>query len=350
MARQSDPHDRVALFASLDHAAPKHERRITVEDAERIAFDRYRMHATVERLTGERDENFRIRSQHGEFVLKVASPDEDLAVVDLALAAMRHVERVDPSFPSPRVRLDRAGLALTRVADGAGRERVARMLTWLPGMMLQSAPRTQALRAACGSTAARLALALRDFRHPAAARPMLWDLRQLARLRPMLDDLPGYSVASYIAEFLDAYEAATEPVFPRLRRQVLHNDMNLRNVLVDPADPRRIAGLIDFGDAVETALIADLAVAASTQLLQGSMAVRADIMDTVNAYRATLPLHEDEMKVLNWLIAGRLVSGLVIPPWHQAKHPSSGHFVRKSEADIAERIRIIETVRHMRLS
>jgi Ser/Thr protein kinase RdoA (MazF antagonist) len=336
----------VPLAAAAVHGV----RRISPEEAARIAFELHGLRAAIEPLTGEADENFRLSSPQGEFILKIASPAEDPAVVDLSAAALIHIARADPRFPCPRVCRDRDGRVVTAVKDAAGRDRLVRLLTWLPGQMMQSAPRSKALRVACGTLAARLALALRGFRHPAAARPRLWDVCLLPQLRPMLDDLPGYSAAPWIGRFFDTYEAVTTPAWRRLRRQVLHNDMNLKNVLVDPDEPSRIVGLIDFGDVSEAALAADLAVAASTQLLHGSSSVQADIMDTVDAYRSWLPLQDEELAILPWLIAGRLVSGLLIPAWHRAKNPASRHFPAKSEAAIAERIALADTVTRLRLS
>ncbi len=40
------------------------------------------------------------------------------------------------------------------------------------------------------------------------------------------------------------------PQLAGLRHQVIHNDLNLHNVLVDPKDGARVAGVIDFGDMV----------------------------------------------------------------------------------------------------
>src|SRR5262245_15052399 len=89
--------------ARLVHAP----QRLSPEEAEHIALRQYGLHARARPLTGESDENFHLESAQGEFVLKIASPAEEPAVVDLAAAALLHVERADPGFPCPRVRRDR---------------------------------------------------------------------------------------------------------------------------------------------------------------------------------------------------------------------------------------------------
>ena len=141
--------------------------------AETFAREQYDLRATATRLTGERDENFKLIASDGrEYVLKIASPAEEPAVTDLPTAALLHVERMDPGFPCPRVLRNRDGLTTSRFEDAAGLGRTARILTYLPGKTLRSSARSSAQRAACGRMAARLGLALRTFTHSAAARPL----------------------------------------------------------------------------------------------------------------------------------------------------------------------------------
>ncbi|MEE4417602.1 phosphotransferase, partial [Klebsiella pneumoniae] len=64
-------------------------------------------------------------------------------------------------------------------------------------------------------------------------------------------------VSDVLAEF-----ARTVPgVRSSLKTQIIHNDFNLHNILVDPAEPLEIAGIIDFGDMVFAPRVNDLAVA-----------------------------------------------------------------------------------------
>lgn len=48
-----------------------------------------------------------------------------------------------------------------------------------------------------------------------------------------------------------------------MRRQAAHCDLNPHNVMVAAGRPDRVAGVIDFGDMVHTALAADAAIGAS---------------------------------------------------------------------------------------
>jgi Ser/Thr protein kinase RdoA (MazF antagonist) len=105
----------------------------------------------------------------------------------------------------------------------------------------------------------------------------------------------------------------------------VHNDFNARNIIIDPADESRIVGIIDFGDAVHTAVIADVAVGVMGQLATPESADEA-IREFIDGYRAEQPLRAEEMDVLNWLIAGRIAQNVVITAWHRAQNPATQHF------------------------
>jgi len=301
-------------------------RSVPPELAEKIVREQYGLHVVAERLTGERDENFKVTATDGtEYVFKVANAAEDPSVTDLPTAALVHMETVDPSFPCPRVHRDRSGHTQVRFNDHAELLRTARLVTYLPGRPLQSASRSAAQRAACGRMAARLGRALRSFEHPASHRTLVWDLRNVPKLRMLLDDLPSLPCADFIADFIARFEARVEPRLACVRHQFVHNDFNARNILVDPADESVIAGIIDFGDSVHTALIADVAIAAGAQITDIDTAGES-VADLVRAYRQVEPLLAAEMEILNWLIAARIVTGVLIPSWHRARNPSATHY------------------------
>ena len=75
----------------------------------------YGFEPRVTRLTGERDENFRLTADDGaEYVLKIANPAESPAETDLQTAALLHIEKTDPTLPCPRVLRDRTGDVIIR--------------------------------------------------------------------------------------------------------------------------------------------------------------------------------------------------------------------------------------------
>jgi hydroxylysine kinase len=299
---------------------------VSVEDAGKLARDRYGLTATAARLTGERDENFRLACADGtQYVLKIASAAEEPEITDLPNAALLHLERVDPGFPCPRVVRTLEGKTLCRYRDRAGLERSVRVLTYVPGKTLRSTTRSRAQRVASGRVAARLGLALREFTHPAARRALIWDLRNVGRVAGLLEDLPDLAEREQIMRLLERIVTLTGGRLQQLRQQVIHNDLNDMNLLVDPDDEAVIVGVIDFGDLVHTALIADVAIVAADQIAAGE-SVRDSIVDVVIGYHQTLPLLPPELALLNPLIAARALTDVVIPAWHRRRNPGGTHY------------------------
>lgn len=299
---------------------------VSAEDAEKLARDRYGLTATAVRLTGERDENFRLACADGtQYVLKIANAAEDPEITDLPTAALLHLERVDPGFPCPRVVRTLEAATLCRYRDRVGEERTVRVLTYVPGKILRSATRSRAQRIASGRIAARLGLALQGFTHPAARRALIWDLRNVGRVAGLLEDLPNLAQREQIRSLLERIAMLTGGRLQLLRQQVIHNDLNDMNLLVDPDDEAVIVGVIDFGDLVHTALIADVAIVAADQIAAGE-SLRDSIADLMIGYQDVLPLLPAELALLTPLIAGRALADVVIPAWHRQHNPGGTHY------------------------
>ena len=303
---------------------------ISIQSAVALVRDRFGLEVEATRLTGERDENFRLTLRDGrEYVLKIANPAESAAVTDLQIAALLHLERTGAGLPVPRILRTPRGDAGVRFEDASGVERTARILSYLPGRLLEDSARSSRQRAACGRLGGRLSHALSSFEHPAAHRAVIWDVRHVGYLPRLLTQMPGFALRSRAVELFNRIVPAVDGRFPLLRRQVVHNDLNPRNILVDSEDEARIIGIIDFGDLTHTALIADVAVAGA-ELIPPDCAdpatARDCVLDVARAYHERVPLLAPELEILAALVATRLAMNIVVHEWHVAHNPSSQHF------------------------
>ena len=334
------------MASSLDSflATMVTDSRVPLARAVALARECYGFEAQAIPLTGERDENFKLCvADHGAYVLKIANAAEEQAVGDLLTAALRHVERSDPSFPCPRVVPERGGGSCVRFLDEGGVERTARVLTYLPGRLLASTARSRAQRAACGRIAGRLANALRGFDHPAAHRAIIWDLRHVSQVHGLLGQLRECPYRQAAALLLERVVPQIEARFPRLRQQVVHNDLNPLNILVSPTDEACVTGVIDFGDLTYTALIADVAVTAAELLSDECRATTSaceSIREVAGAYHESLPLQPQERAALAPLVAARLVTNLIVQEWHRHRNPAGGHYAALDPGFVAARLEI----------
>jgi Ser/Thr protein kinase RdoA (MazF antagonist) len=306
-----------------------HPQPLPLARAVGLARECYGLEARAVRLTGERDENFRLTAADGsDYVLKIAHPAENAAVTGLATAALLHLEREDPGLPCPRVVRGPGGHSHVSFIDEQRRERTARLLTYLPGRPLGRTHGSQRLRAECGRLGARLIRALRTFRHPAAHRVIVWDVRHAAHLARLLGEVPGFPCRQEAIAVLERIVPRIDTQLPQLRQQIVHNDLNSKNVLV--AETGEVTGIIDFGDMTYTAVIADVAVTAAEHIPEdcsaGSGEAAASVRDVANAYHESVPLSEQELALLTTLVAARLVANMVVHEWHVRRNPAGEHY------------------------
>jgi hydroxylysine kinase len=218
-----------------------------------------------------------------------------------------------------------------RLPFGAQQLRGVRLLSYLPGVPLYTVERTAVQRHRLAALLARLGLALRGFFHGAAAHDLAWDIKNASRLRALLAHIPDRDRRNTAEYFLDNFELNAQPLLPRMRAQVVHNDLNPHNVLVDPVAHDDIAGILDFGDMVHTALINDVAVGASYHM-SGSGDPWDAVAQFVAAYHAISPLERHEVDLLFDLIATRFVLTVSITGWRAVRYPENSAYILKNNA------------------
>ena len=275
---------------------------------------------SLKRLTSERDLNFHVQTATRGYVLKLSNPAEPAEVTDFQTRALLHLE--GRGLPVPEVIRSRAGASTVETPVGR-----LRLLTYLEGLPLHLAPRNAAQRQAVGAMAARLARSLAGFSHPAADLFLQWDIRQAAHLAPLLPDIDAAD-RLLCAAVLDRFRAEAAPALPGLRWQVVHNDLNPHNVLADPADADRIAGILDFGDMVRTALVCDLAVAASYQV--DPAAPLASLAEFSAAWAAEYPLLPAEARLIPLLTRCRWLTTLAIASHRAARWPENAPYILRN--------------------
>lgn len=309
--------------------------RLTVEppavphsDVARLLERAYGLEGTLTPLPGERDQNVRVDAGK-RYVLKIAPADDDPNVIALQTAALRHIAQADPELPVPRVRPTLSGGDVARLAVGPS-QHVVRLLTFLDGEPLIATRASSAQRRMVGALAARVDLALKGFDHPAADHPIIWSLEHTREVEDLLEALDA-SQRALVRAFLERYGREVAPGLRRLRTQVIHGDINPNNVLVDPHEPERLAGLIDFGDIVRAPLVQNVAVAAARQIYTAADPIEA-VADVVGAYHASLPLQAAEIGLLPTLIGLRLATRMTVATWRRQRTPATAHYDSAADA------------------
>jgi 4-aminobutyrate aminotransferase-like enzyme/Ser/Thr protein kinase RdoA (MazF antagonist) len=310
----------------------------SADDVARIAAELFGLDGAVRDLGSERDQTFLAEGPAGSGVIKISNLGESAATLELEAEAILHALRVDPELPiaRPRPVSEAAGAAAYRTTvegpDGIHFVRLFERLHGRSGGGAGAPDLSDGAVRAYGGTHARLNLALRGFFHPAAGRELLWDLAHAARLRPHLEHIPDRGKRRLAEAVLDRYEERVAPRWPRLRAQVVHGDLNLDNVLLD--DEGLICGIVDFGDAVHTAQVADFAVAlASLMRAREADEVFRVGRIVIDGYSSRVPLEPEEVELLGDLVATRLAQIVVISAWRVSRYPENATNIQSWDAD-----------------
>ncbi len=308
---------------------------LSVDEAQAIAEREFGIRGSLRPLPSERDQNFHLAASDGtEYVLKFANASEDPGVTEFQNRALAHIAACDPELPVPRVYPSRDGATEAGVVVADGARHVVRLLGYLPGRPWKTVATTPALRRRLAQTLARLGLALRGLFHPAAGQALLWDVRHAGDLRALTGHIEDADLRVRVERFLDRFEAEVAPRLPGLRAQVIYNDLNPSNVLIDPDDPERLTGIIDFGDMVHGPLVADLAVATAYQIVDQDRPLEA-AAEFAAAYHAVVPLEPPEADLLFDLTLARLCTTVTITSWRAGRYPENRDYILRSAAGAA---------------
>ncbi len=301
----------------------------------RIARECYGLEGTVQPLPSERDQNFLLRTKTGQkFVLKIANVAEQRDILDLQNEAMEHVAARAPSLLVPRVCATPAGELITTTSTAAGAKHFVRVLSYLPGkLFVHINPHTPELLRSLGRVLGTLDRALEDFSHPAADRPLKWDLRRAGWIREYVPRIADAKRRAMVERLLARFEAEVVPALPLMRSSVIYNDANDYNVLVTEEHPeqRRVAGVIDFGDMLVSNTVCELAVACAYAMLRKADPIAA-AAHVVSGYHEMFPLTERELETLFPLIATRLAVSVTNSNYQREVEPEN-KYLMVTEAD-----------------
>jgi 4-aminobutyrate aminotransferase-like enzyme/Ser/Thr protein kinase RdoA (MazF antagonist) len=287
---------------------------MSATDAERIAADLYGITAVGTALPGEYDCNFHLRASDGrEFVLKCMHPAREKSFIEMQCAALEHLSKTAPHLPLPRVQRNSQGQLLAEIADGADQKRVVWMLSFLPGATLEKTnPHSPEILEDLGKFLGELDSALQNFAHPGVHRELKWDSSRAAWIRDQLHHLEESSRRALMEYFISLYQEDVEPRRDELRKSAIYGDANDHNVLVSPArpQPRKVAGVIDFGDMHYGWTVSEAAIAAAYAILgkENPLSVVAVI---ARGFHGAFPLSEPEIAALFPLIGMRLAVSVV---------------------------------------
>jgi 4-aminobutyrate aminotransferase-like enzyme/Ser/Thr protein kinase RdoA (MazF antagonist) len=288
---------------------------------------RYGLVGSYTPLPSERDLNLRLETLHGEqFVVKVANATEDPSLLDLQHAALIRIAERVPELTLPKVVAAGDGATITMIS-GLAESYLVRLVTWLPGVPLATVrPKTAHQLLTLGELLGRIDTALIGLNHPAARRALKWELGHAAWVERHWDRIESPERRALAQRAFRPFRDRILPRWGDLPASLIYNDANDHNVLVAalPGDPRPTVGVIDFGDLIWSATVAEAAIAAAYAMLDTGDPLRAAGL-VVEGYQRTRPLSELELEALYPMILARLVVSLVNSAIQQVESPGNSY-------------------------
>ena len=303
--------------------------------------DRWQFDGDFERLSGERDQNFRVTTADGiQYVYKIASSIEVPELVDFQVQALLHLEKTNPDIPVPRMVRSADENAVETVFDDAGEAYAVRVLSYIQGVPVGSvdSPSLQTVEQ-IGALQGRICWAFNGFDHDAAMHFMPWDIMNgLVISRSLRADYLKDGLAEQCAASLERLEFDALPRMHKFPHQVIHNDAHSWNVICDPDNPSTITGVIDFGDLAKRPLLVDLATSLASVIehspnpLQSSAAL-------IRGFQRHMPVPDEQLELVYDATLARMILIVQLTEFHVANTDVDAKFGREelAEAKIALR-------------
>jgi len=301
--------------------------QIPTSQAESILLKLYGIEGEAAILPGEVDFNFRIKIENEEgYILKISRPEEEDSYLDFQQQLLQFVEKKGKNLIAPKVVKDRNGNAISVITDHSGNKRKVRLLTWVSGRVWSSVnPQLDDLRYSLGKQCGLLTGALQGFDHAEAHRDFEWDVARSLWTKEYLN-LFSLEEKKILSSFHKQFEVLQNS-YSKLRKSVVHNDANdnnviVSNILVNPV----VKAAIDYGDAIHTQIINDLAISCAYCIMHHNDSLQA-ALPIVKGYHSAFALQEEELKHLYIAIAMRLVISVTKSAINKQKEPANEYLL-----------------------
>ncbi len=277
---------------------------------------------TFKTLEGYESTNFKVTSNSGIFVLKKYPYSEETLTILQAEDGVASKLQQLPNIRFPKSIHTKENSPFAIVEDF-----IYRLLPFIDGEFLAEIPKDEKLQLSFGTVLGSIDKTLLGH-HSAviSAKETLWDLKHFTNNQEYLDDIPDAKDRNLVRYFFLQFHEHIIPFQHRFRKSIIHNDANDWNILTTNGE---VTGVIDFGDMCHSWLINELAIGL-TYVMMGEENPLTVAKKVVSAYNKVLPLQQEELDALYYLIAARLCTS-VCNSAHTKKQKPDSDYITISE-------------------
>ncbi len=289
---------------------------------------------SLDKLAGYSNINYRLDTENSTYIFKTypySCEQRDLIIAENEILISLS-DKFPDRFPSPVPFKDEA---LIKTITINGEKRICRTLSYLEGQFSGDVSHSKKLVSSLGRFLAEMDLHLMSLNnYVIQARKLTWDIQHLHLNKDFIADIPEEHDKNLVRYFFLQFDEQVSPLLPKLRSSLIHGDANEWNILTKE---NQVTGLIDFGDLCYTPLINELAVAATYVCYDKENPLEwAEVL--VKSYHQVLPLEQQELEILYYLIAARLCIS-VCNSAHVRKNAPENDYATSSEGNAWKMLR-----------
>jgi 4-aminobutyrate aminotransferase-like enzyme/Ser/Thr protein kinase RdoA (MazF antagonist) len=315
---------------------------LPLEEARQLLREHFGIDGQMRTLAGEVDANFKVKTAEDNFLLKISRSGTDEEFLLFQKNILKYLEQREicsemyedgPKEQILEFPLETSLLFqnlkqqdLVRTQRNNGEEIYLRLLSWVEGKLWSDLRHhDEKLLYSLGSAAGALSASLAEFSDVYAQRTYDWDINNAGWTQDYQHYFKGRK-KEQIQKFSRGFKNIASQI-KSCRHSVVHNDANDNNIIVTPFEQGyRVKSIIDFGDAVYTSTINDLAVCITYAVMDKTDPLEAAI-PIVKGYHRQFPLEEKELELLYWLVGARLVISLTKSALNREKEPQNDYLI-----------------------
>ncbi|HMQ07722.1 MAG TPA: aminotransferase class III-fold pyridoxal phosphate-dependent enzyme [Saprospiraceae bacterium] len=286
-----------------------------LQTARYIAENFYGLKGAISHLPGEVDFNFKIHCDDGKrnYILKASPPKVDFLYIEFQMNLLGYLNQNSNIAPSIISNLSRQ----THFQyEEQGNMYTIRVLSWIEGTIWsQLQCKEPSHYITLGETMGKITAGLFDFDHPLARRTFRWDISQAMWVQYYLD-IHADEDKVVLERCIELFRSV-EGKLASCRKSVVHNDANENNII---CHQDRVKAVIDFGDAIFTQTINDVAISITYGCIDAKDPLEAATY-ILKGYHSVFPLERDEVDILYELISARMMISLTISALNRKEFP-----------------------------
>ena len=299
---------------------------ISEKRASQIVSQIYGFDCEASKLPGDIDLNFKITTKEDKcFILKITDVEGSDGFLDFQTKILAHISSKNLEIQVPKAVADKNGNLVNTIDSETGSIKL-RMLSWIDGRLWNKVnPKSSELRYDLGEKAGMLTNSLKNFEHKEGNRNFDWNL---ANSEWTMDQLHLFSSEekNIVTHFQKRFSEISE-VYKTLPESIVHNDLNDYNILVseDLKNPK-VKGFIDFGDAVYTQTVNNLAILLAYAIMDVEDPLAA-ACEVIKGYNEAYDFSNNELKCLYSLVAMRLVTTVTKAAINKKENPENKYHI-----------------------